>query len=467
MTEQIIETSDRTAERRLDPLKQYLAEIKKYKRLTPDEQMNLAILYKKNGDMEAANKLVTCNLKLVLKFAFDFQRIWMQNLLDLIQEGNLGLMHAVIKFDPDRGVKFSYYCSYWVKAYILNFLMANWRLVKIGTTQAQRKLFFKLNKEKNKLEQEGFDPSSELLSQKTGCSIGEIVEMEQRLNGRDVSLDAPMKEDSDTEMGSFIPMEGKSQEDQLVEKQIETLVREKVASFKKMLTTREQDILDLRIFNEDPLTLEELGRKYGVSRERIRQTEKGILAKIKIYFQKEIPEFNNLSYNEQPLVFTNKAKCQAISHGIRDKAINLKAKEDDMAELLDVTLNEIEAITRDGTQMRKIAMLFYGFSNGKGKLGNKDIAHELNIGIDSINSNMSMTRNKIRKLRGELAVAEKSPNRNENLSQQKITINATEEKAENTDATTMNLTIERGKKKFQMCLEGGPVYDFLVKYLGI
>ena len=155
---------------KIDPMSQYLNEIRKYKLLTPEDQRSLAIRFKENGDREAAQLLVASNLRLVIKIALDFQRVWMQNLLDLIQEGNLGLMMAVMKFDPYRGVKFSYYASFWIKAYILKFIMDNWRLVKIGTTQAQRKLFFNLNKEKKKLVDKGFDPSPKLLSQKLGLS---------------------------------------------------------------------------------------------------------------------------------------------------------------------------------------------------------------------------------------------------------------------------------------------------------
>ena len=139
-----------------DPLQVYLAEIRDLPLLNPDEEHELAVRYRDTGDMEAAYRLVTGNLRLVVKIALEYQRQWLFNLMDLIQEGNLGLLHAVRNFDPYRGVKLSYYSSYWIKAYILKFIMDNWRLVKIGTTQVQRKLFFKLQKEKNRLEKMGF-----------------------------------------------------------------------------------------------------------------------------------------------------------------------------------------------------------------------------------------------------------------------------------------------------------------------
>ena len=147
-------SSKRTTDKSLvkfDPLQRYLSEVSRYRLLTRDEERELAIKVREYGDRDAAYNLVTSNLRLVVKIALEFQRVWMQNLLDLIQEGNIGLMQAVKKFDPYKNVKFSYYASFWIKAYILKFIMDNWRLVKIGTTQGQRKLFFKLKKEKQKL----------------------------------------------------------------------------------------------------------------------------------------------------------------------------------------------------------------------------------------------------------------------------------------------------------------------------
>jgi len=147
-------STDRSADKALvkfDPLQRYLTEISNYKLLTREQEKELGIQVREHGNKEAAYRLVTSNLRLVVKIALEFQRVWMQNLLDLIQEGNIGLMQAVKKFDPYKNVKFSYYASFWIKAYILKFIMDNWRLVKIGTTQGQRKLFFKLKKEKQKL----------------------------------------------------------------------------------------------------------------------------------------------------------------------------------------------------------------------------------------------------------------------------------------------------------------------------
>jgi RNA polymerase sigma-32 factor len=281
----------------VDPLRQYMFELKKYKMLSPDEQKNLAIRFKENDEPEAIQLLVVTNLRLVFKIAKDYQRPWMQNLQDLIQEGNLGLMRAALKFDPSRNVKFSYYASFWIKAYILKFILDNWRLVKIGTTEAQRKLFFRLNKEKEKLINDGFEPEPEFLSQKLGLSSKDIIDMDQRLNSWDVSLNAPVKENSNTEMIDFLHAESKSPEEQIVKEEIKTLLNEKIDEFKTTITNRERDIFDRRIFTEDPVTLQNLGQRYGISRERVRQVEKEIINKIKTYFEDNIPDFINLLPN--------------------------------------------------------------------------------------------------------------------------------------------------------------------------
>jgi len=284
---------------KFDPLQRYLAEISQYQLLTRDEERMLGIRVQEHDDKDAAYRLVTSNLRLVVKIALEFQRVWMQNLLDLIQEGNIGLMQAVRKFDPYKNVKFSYYASFWIKAYILKFIMDNWRLVKIGTTQGQRKLFFKLKKEKQKLIEEGFDPKPKLLSQRLGVSEREIVDMDQRWDGWDVSLDAPLKEDSDTERIEFLSTTVESAEDRVAKKQMENLLHNKIEEFRSKMTEREAEIFDLRIFSDTPVTLQEIGDRYGISRERVRQVEKNIIKKMREFFKREIPDFT--SYTEETL----------------------------------------------------------------------------------------------------------------------------------------------------------------------
>jgi RNA polymerase sigma-32 factor len=284
---------------KFDPLQRYLAEISQYNLLTREEEKELGIRVQQ-GDSEAAFILVTSNLRLVVKIALEFQRVWMQNLLDLIQEGNIGLMQAVRKFDPYKNVKFSYYASFWIKAYILKFIMDNWRLVKIGTTQGQRKLFFKLKKEKQKLIDQGFDPKPKLLSERLGVSEREIVDMDQRLDGWDLSLDAPFKEDSDTERIEFLTTPTESIEEKVAKKEIEILLHDKVAEFRKKMTPREKEIFDLRIFSDTPVTLQEIGDRYGISRERVRQVEKNIIKKMREFFKREIPDFASYADESVP-----------------------------------------------------------------------------------------------------------------------------------------------------------------------
>jgi RNA polymerase sigma-32 factor len=281
---------------KFDPLQRYLSEISKYRLLTRDEERDYGTRVKEQGDKEAAYALVTANLRLVVKIALEFQRVWMQNLLDLIQEGNIGLMQAVKKFDPYKNVKFSYYASFWIKAYILKFIMDNWRLVKIGTTQGQRKLFFKLKKEKQRLIDQGFDPKPKLLSERLGVSEREIVDMDQRLDGWDVSLDAPLKNDSETERIEFLSTDAESIEDQVSKKEIELLLHNKISEFRKKMSPREVEIFELRIFSDTPVTLQEIGDRYEISRERVRQIEKNIIRKMRDFFKREIPDF--ASYSE-------------------------------------------------------------------------------------------------------------------------------------------------------------------------
>jgi RNA polymerase sigma-32 factor len=275
-----------------DPLQLYLLEIKHYKLLTREEETELAIRVREKNDKRAAYRLVTSNLRLVVKIAMDFHRYWTKSLLDLIQEGNVGLLQAVRKFDPYRGIKFSYYASFWIKAYMLKFIMENWKLVKIGTTQTQRKLFFNLAKERDKLLAQGFEPEPRLLAERLDVKEEEVREMSQRLGGGEVSLNAPMSDDGKEVFGSFLrdPNEVAIDE-QLSEKQSRGLLLEKLAEHREKLSGKELDIFDNRIMAENPLTLQELGDKYHISRERVRQIQERIIKNIKKWLMEEIPNF--------------------------------------------------------------------------------------------------------------------------------------------------------------------------------
>ncbi len=275
-----------------DPLQLYLLEIKHYKLLTREEETELAIRVREKNDKRAAYRLITSNLRLVVKIAMDFHRYWTKTLLDLIQEGNVGLLQAVRKFDPYRGIKFSYYASFWIKAYMLKFIMENWKLVKIGTTQTQRKLFFNLAKERDKLLAQGFEPEPRLLAERLDVKEEEVMEMSQRLGGGEVSLNAPMSDDGKDVFGSFLPDPNETAiDEQLSEKESRRLLLKKLAEYREKLSGKELDIFDNRIMAENPLTLQELGDKYHISRERVRQIQERIIKNIKKWLIEEIPNF--------------------------------------------------------------------------------------------------------------------------------------------------------------------------------
>jgi RNA polymerase sigma-32 factor len=280
-----------------DPLQAYLLEIKQFRLLTREEEKELATRVIEKKDERAAHRLITSNLRLVVKIAMDFHRYWTKNLLDLIQEGNLGLIQAVRKFDPYRGIKFSYYASFWIKAYMLKFIMDNWKLVKIGTTQSQRKLFFNLAKERDKLIAQGFAPEPRLLAERLDVKEEEVVEMSQRLGGWEVSLSSPVGDDSRESYGDLLPDSQKGVEEQLSENESQKLFSRKIKEFRKTLSGKEADIFDNRIIAEKPLTLRELGDKYHISRERVRQIQEKIIKNIKKWLKEEIENFEEEYYD--------------------------------------------------------------------------------------------------------------------------------------------------------------------------
>ena len=273
-----------------EPLQRYLAEIRRFSVLSREEEHKLAVDYKEYGSLEAAYKLVMGNLRLVVMIAREYQKAF-KNLLDLIQEGNMGLMEAVKNFDPYRGVRFPSYAVWWIRAYIIRYIMSDWRMVKIGTTQAQRKLFFNLQKEKEKLEAEGITPGPKLLAQRLNVKENEVIEMEQRLGSRDLSVDVPIGEGDEATLLNFLPDDKQSPEEQIAETQYRELLREKMAQFAQGLKDKELVIYQERLLNEDPLTLREIGEKYGISRERVRQIEERVKKKLKTYLSKELKEF--------------------------------------------------------------------------------------------------------------------------------------------------------------------------------
>ena len=277
-----------------DSLSRYMAEIRRYALLSPEEEHELAVQYKEYGDVQAAYRLVTANLRLVVMIARRYQRAF-QNLLDLIQEGNVGLMDAVRHFDPYRGVRFPSYAVWWVRAYIIRYIMNNWRMVKLGTTQAQRKLFFNLQKEKERLEAEGYSPEPKRLAHNLGVKEREVVEMEQRMAARDLSVDAPL--DAGDESATFLDFladQSANAEEAVSTLEYQQLIRRKLTDFARTLEGKEEVIFNQRLFAEEPLTLQDIGDQYGISRERVRQLESRLKKKLKAYLVREIPDLTDL-----------------------------------------------------------------------------------------------------------------------------------------------------------------------------
>ena len=274
-------------------LHRYLQEISQYELLSREATEELAVRFQETGDPDAAYRLVSSNLRLVVKVAMDFQKYWMQNFMDLIQEGNVGLVQATKKFDPYRGVKFSYYAAYWIRAYILKFIMDNWRLVKIGTTQAQRKLFFSLNKEKKLLESQGFKPEIKLLAERLNVKESEVIEMGQRMDNWDVSLEAPVRSDSEDEQKNFLPHDGPGIEEVVASQEMRERLAVILADLSTRLNEKEQVILNTRLLSDEPKTLQTIADEFNISRERVRQIEANLLKKLRKQFEKEMPDIQD------------------------------------------------------------------------------------------------------------------------------------------------------------------------------
>ncbi len=266
-----------------DPLQAYMQEISRYELLTPEEEQELAKRYQEAGDAAAAYQLVTANLRLVAKIAFKYRRFY-KNVLDLIQEGNIGLMKAVQKFDPYRGVRLSTYARYWIQAYIMYFLLANHRIVKVGTTQAKRKLFYNLTKETKRLRDMGFDPTPQRIADSLDVDVKDVIEMKQRLAVPDASLDAPVGAEDDRTLVSTLPSADAGPEAPVEQAQMMSLITGAMRAFGDTLTNeREVKIWNERLMAEDPLTLEQIGQHFGVTRERARQIEAALKKKLRKY----------------------------------------------------------------------------------------------------------------------------------------------------------------------------------------
>jgi len=273
-----------------DPLKKYLSEVSKYPVLTREEELEISKKVFKEKDRAAAQKLAISNLKLVVKIALEYYNTYL-NILDLIQEGNVGLLHAVKKYNPYKGTKFSTYASFWIRAYILKYIMDSWSLVKVGTTQGQRKLFYRLNKEKQKLEALGVYPAPKLLASTLDVKEEEVEDMEKRLAYTDISLEAPIHDESDDTIMDMMKS-GENVEEVVAEQEKSEILAKKVEEFKKTLNEKELLIFEQRIMAEEPSTLQEIGVRFGISRERVRQIENRVLKKFKERFKGEIEDLD-------------------------------------------------------------------------------------------------------------------------------------------------------------------------------
>lgn len=269
---------------KFDALQAYMREVQRHPLLSADDEHKLAVDYVKGGqeDRDIAARLVTANLRLVVKIAYEYRRAY-RNMMDLVQEGNIGLMQAVKRYDPYRGVKLSSYAAWWIRAYMLRFILNNWRLVKVGTTQAQRKLFFNLNKEKARLTAMGIEPSHAEIAKRLNVAESEVTEMDRRLARSDASLDATVNEaDGRSTTRLELMPSSSATPDQIAEgSEFSSLLHTELDEFRKTLTGKDIDIFEKRVVADDPLTLQELGDQFGVSRERVRQLESRLMGKLR------------------------------------------------------------------------------------------------------------------------------------------------------------------------------------------
>ena len=273
-------------------LSAYMSQLRHHAPITREDEHELAKRWSEDGDVDAAKLLVLANLRLVVKIAMEYRRAW-TNTLDLIQEGNVGLMEAVQRFDPYQGVKLSSYAVYWIRAYILKYILDNMRSVRLGTTRASRKLFFRLNKEKRELERLGYDVEPRLLAERLEVSEADVVDMEARLSRPDQSFDAPLRADDSDGMtfGDRMRASVISSEDAVGGNELREVFLAQISAFSETLTDRDRQILDQRILAEEPRTLAELGEEFEVSRERVRQLEAKLINRLRAFMQENLVDF--------------------------------------------------------------------------------------------------------------------------------------------------------------------------------
>lgn len=271
----------------LSPLQRYLAEIRRFKPLTAEEEFELAVRYREEGDLEAARRLITANLMLVVKIARLYARVY-HNVIDLIQEGNLGLIEAVKRFDPYKGNRLPTYASWWIKAYIIKFILDNFRIVRVGTTNERRKLLFNLRQEKERLRQQGIEPTHEILAQRLNVSEEDVRAVESNIESGDLRLEAYVDDEEKLRFIDTLQATEEQIEDRLARGELQELFNRKLQEFARGLSERELVILKERLIAEEPKTLQEIADRFGVTREAIRLNEKALIKKIKAYMEREL-----------------------------------------------------------------------------------------------------------------------------------------------------------------------------------
>ena len=270
-----------------DPLARYIQEVRRFPQLDREEESELARRFRETGDREAAARLISANLMLVVKLALMYRRA-LRNVMDLIQEGNVGLLEALRRYDPAQGVRFSTYAAWWIKAYMLKFLMDNARLVRVGTTNARRKLLYNLRREQQKLEAQGIVPTTRLLAERFGVSEDDVRDVERALASPDVSVDTPITDDGDITLGDTLRAGGRSVEDEVVTQDLRERVDEAIAEFRERLGERDRVLLDERLASDEPKTLQEIGDRFGITREAVRQAETKLKRRLAVFLRERL-----------------------------------------------------------------------------------------------------------------------------------------------------------------------------------
>jgi RNA polymerase sigma-32 factor len=284
---------------RQDLLGRYIAEVNRFERLDPETEHALAVRWREEGDTEAAQRLVTSHLRLVVGIALSFRRAF-ANVLDLVQEGNLGLMEAVERFDPFKGNRLSTYATWWIRSRMVRFLLDNWRLVRVGTTNARRKLLYNLRAEKERLEAQGIAPTSKLLADNLGTSEADVVAVDRALGAGDLSIDAPLGDAGTASPKDFLPGPGASPEAEAVESDFLAKLHAAIDEFEPGLSDRERSLLRERLLADEPVTLQDLADRDGVSREAVRQSEQRLIGKLRDFLMERLPEADELSLEPRP-----------------------------------------------------------------------------------------------------------------------------------------------------------------------